>query len=84
MTEKYSRRTTLKSLIPATAAAGLSVEAAMAAPQPMMHAAMEHLRAAKESLERAMNDKGGHRQKAIRLVDEAIGQVAKGMEAANR
>ena len=84
MDQKYTRRTTLKSLIPATAVAGLSVEAAMAVPQPMMQAAVEHLRAARQSLERAMNDKGGHREKAIHLVDEAIGQVEKGISAGNR
>lgn len=50
-----------------------------AADQPRMHAALEHLRAAKNELERADADKGGHRAAAIRLVNDAIAQVEAGM-----
>jgi hypothetical protein len=49
------------------------------ADQPRMHAALEHLRAAKNELERADADKGGHRAAAIRLVNDAIAQVEAGM-----
>jgi len=49
------------------------------AAQPHMRAALEHLRQAKASLERADADKGGHRAKAIELVNGAIAQVEEGM-----
>jgi hypothetical protein len=49
------------------------------ADQPHMQAALEHLRAAKGELERAEADKGGHRLKAIALVNDAIAQVEKGV-----
>ena len=45
-----------------------------------MQAALEHLRAAKGELEKADEDKGGHRVKAVGLVDDAISQVEKGIE----
>ena len=50
--------------------------------QPNMQAALEHLRAARASLEKAERNKGGHRERAIQLVDEAIAQVQEGMAAA--
>jgi hypothetical protein len=43
-----------------------------------MSAAMGHLQQAKSELERAAPNKGGHREKAIQLVDEAIRQVQEG------
>ncbi|HEY3569654.1 MAG TPA: hypothetical protein VGP73_17105 [Thermoanaerobaculia bacterium] len=49
------------------------------ADQPHMQAALEHLRAAKGELDKADPDKGGHRARAIRLVDDAIAQVEKGV-----
>jgi len=54
----------------------------LSADQPHMQAALEHLRMAKGELERAEEDKGGHRVRAIRLVNDAIVQVEKGMEHA--
>ena len=51
----------------------------VSADQPHMQAAIEHLRMAKGELEKAEADKGGHRAKAIVLVNDAIGQVEKGM-----
>jgi hypothetical protein len=50
------------------------------ADQPRMHAALEHLRAAKTELEHADADKGGHRAKAIALVNDAIAEVERGMQ----
>jgi hypothetical protein len=50
------------------------------AAQPHMHAALEHLRAARSELQIAEKDKGGHRVNALRLVNEAIGQVERGVE----
>ena len=49
------------------------------ADQPHMQTALERLREAKQSLERASEDKGGHRSAAIRLVNDAIHQVEEGI-----
>jgi len=51
----------------------------LSADQPHMQAALDHLKAAKADLEKADTDKGGHRNKAIRLVNDAIVQVEKGI-----
>ncbi|HEY8077153.1 MAG TPA: hypothetical protein VIF62_23665 [Labilithrix sp.] len=50
------------------------------AEQPHMVAARDHLREARASLDRAEANKGGHREKAIELVDGAIRQVDDGIE----
>jgi hypothetical protein len=49
------------------------------ADQPHMQAALEHLRQARVSLNKATPDKGGHREKAIQLVNDAIAQVEAGI-----
>lgn len=59
-------------------AAGFFVGRA-SADQPHMQAALEHLRAARAELDKAEADKGGHRMKAIALVNDAISQVEKGV-----
>jgi hypothetical protein len=50
--------------------------------QPNMQAALGQLRAARASLQKAVPDKAGHRDKAIGLVDQAIAQVQAGVAAA--
>lgn len=50
--------------------------------QPHMQAALDELRAARSELQAAEGDKGGHRVKAIGLVDEAIAEVQAGIEFA--
>ena len=50
--------------------------------QPHMQAALDHLQAARSELQIATADKGGHRVRAIALVDRAIGEVQAGMEYA--
>ncbi|MGD1148001.1 MAG: hypothetical protein ABR961_08640 [Thermoanaerobaculaceae bacterium] len=50
--------------------------------QPHMQAALDHLQWAKAELQSAAADKGGHRVRAIELVDQAIGEVQAGMEYA--
>ncbi len=50
--------------------------------QPQMNAALDELRAARSELDAAATDKGGHRSKAIGLVDEAITEVQAGIEFA--
>ena len=47
--------------------------------QPLMEAALEQLRGARASLQQAEPNKGGHREAAIGLVDQAIEQVRAGI-----
>jgi len=49
--------------------------------QPHMERAKDALESAKNNLERATADKGGHRQKALDLVRDAIDEVKKGISA---
>jgi len=51
----------------------------VSAAQPHMQAALENLRAARRELDRASEDKGGHRARAIALVNDAVVQVEEGM-----
>ncbi len=64
-------------------AATMSVEELFAATpdQPHMKAAKTALESAKNNLERATADKGGHRARALDLVKDAISEVKKGIEA---
>lgn len=50
------------------------------ADQPHMHAALEHLRAARAELRMAEHDKGGWRVRAVENVDRAIAETERGME----
>ena len=50
------------------------------AAQPHMRAALNHLRNARHELELATADKGGHRERAMALVRDAIVEVEAGME----
>ena len=52
--------------------------AQMARHEPHMSAALGHLQQAKGELERAAPNKGGHREKAMELVNQAIQQVQEG------
>ena len=47
--------------------------------QPHMQAAVTHLTAARDELNAADANKGGHRERAIGLVNDAIAQVQQGM-----
>jgi len=51
----------------------------LSAAQPQMQSALRHLRSAKADLNRATNDKGGHRAKALELVNGAIAEVERGI-----
>jgi len=64
-------------------AAGVGSKATFAGTvdQPHMQAALTALESAKNDLDRANADKGGHRAKAIDLVKDAISKVKKGIEA---
>ena len=50
--------------------------------QPPMRNALGDLRAARSELQVAERNKGGHRERAIDLVDQAIGEVHAGMDYA--
>jgi hypothetical protein len=47
--------------------------------QPEMAAAIQHLREAQQSLEAASRDKGGHRARAVELVQQAIRETEEGV-----
>lgn len=75
---------TLNSLkLPFVLAVGLTVGAVAHqafAGQGHMTAALESLKSARNQLENATADKGGHRAKAIKLVDDAIEETKAGIE----
>lgn len=60
------------------------VHEATAEPQPHMQAALGSLQMAKNQLEKASADKGGHRAKAIGLIEAAIGEVQAGIRFDNK
>jgi len=73
----------IKKLLAAAVVATLLVGGTIgicSADEPHMRAALDHLREAREQLERATPNKGGHREKAIELIDHAMGQVKEGIE----
>jgi hypothetical protein len=82
MQNPLSRRAVVNMLF-----AGAAALAAVAVPsragaqerQPNMQAALAALQQAHRELEQATPDKGGHRAKAIELVQQAIAEVQKGM-----
>lgn len=49
--------------------------------QPHMQKALAALQSARTELNLATRDKGGHRGRAVQLVDQAIGEVRAGMAA---
>ena len=49
--------------------------------QPHMQAALNALENAKDNLNRATTDKGGHRNKALDYVKDAISEVKKGIDS---
>lgn len=53
---------------------------AFAEKQPLMGKALVHLEDARKALENATADKGGHRVKALALVNDAIAEVKQGIE----
>jgi hypothetical protein len=57
---------------------------ASAEPQPRMESALRHLREAREELQSASADKGGHREHALDFTTRAIRQVEEGIAFDNR
>jgi len=62
--------------------AGFVVGCATSSGQPHMDAALGELQAARQELQAAVSDKGGHRVNAIRLVDDAIAETQAGIDFA--
>ena len=56
---------------------------AQAAPQPLMRTALAELETALNTLNHAAHDKGGNREKAIPLVQQAIDYVKAGIAIGN-
>jgi len=50
--------------------------------QPHMQAAMDNLRTARDELNAAESNKGGHRERAITLINDAMNQVQRGIDFA--
>ena len=61
------------------AALTLAASSACFADQPNMQGALASLLQARESLQKATHDKGGHRVKAIKAIDAAIVEVQAGI-----
>ncbi len=77
---KISQRSVVAVLL-ALAAFSFSFVVGCASTQPHMQSALDHLNAARIELEAAISTKGGHRERAIELVDQAIHEVEMGMES---
>ena len=60
-------------------AAAMTVPAVAAENQPHMQAALQALKTAQRELAQAEKDKGGHRARAEKLIQQAIAQVEAGM-----
>ncbi len=74
---------TLKmSLVLAVAVAAMGLPAVQAG-QPHMQNALMHLREARAALEKAEHNKGGHRERAIERINQAIAEVEAGMAVAH-
>jgi hypothetical protein len=72
------RTTRQKILMGVIVATSMGVGYALAQ-QPHMDAALRALQNARAELQQAVADKGGHREQAIGLVDQAIAQVREGI-----
>ena len=72
----------VRALLLALAVFGASFLFGCATGQPHMRNALDHLMAAKGELQAARTDKGGHRVRAIELVDEAAAEVQRGIDYA--
>lgn len=62
----------------------LAMPSASADRQPYMRSALGYLNSAKDQLQKATADKGGHRVKALAAVNTAIAEVEAGIKFDNR
>jgi hypothetical protein len=60
--------------------AGLTFTSLAGADQPKMHEALASLEQARQAMQQASDDKGGHRLRAIRAIDMAIRETRAGIE----
>ena len=79
MTGRMSSRIILKIFLIIVVCSLFFVSGRVSADQPHMRAALNALRNARSELQIASANKGGHRAKAIDLVNQAIRQVEKGI-----
>jgi|RhiMetdeSRZDD1v2_1073273.scaffolds.fasta_scaffold556441_2 hypothetical protein len=90
--DRFSRRSVLTKILPASLIAivlpayansetqrGKTPPREVVDDQPHMQSALDSLRNAKRELDQATSDKGGHRVRALRLVNQAIGEVERGV-----
>lgn len=80
---RMSRRDLVATAAVLPLAAVAAATAAEASNQPNMDAAINYLMQARASLKAATANKGGHRHKAMALIDQAIAEVKLGIQAAN-
>lgn len=73
-------------IVAVTLAIGVALGAfvANAYDQEHMDVALEHLQQARAQLQQGAHDKGGHRARAVGLVDQAINEVREGIQYANQ
>jgi hypothetical protein len=74
-TTPASPNTPAAAAVPAAAAQPAAAPAAVPEPHPEIRDALRAMRAAKDHMEHAAHDFGGHRVDAIRATDEAIRQL---------
>jgi hypothetical protein len=79
--KSISKKGLMAAALAATLGSGIFIGQAIAA-QPHMMAALESLRTARAELSEAEHNKGGHRDRAISLIDDAIGEVQAGIRDA--
>lgn len=61
-----------------------SIQSAFAMRQPVMERSLQILQNAERTLKRARPNKGGHRYKALRHIQDAMYEIRAGIEFANR
>ncbi len=79
---KISPRTVLTTLLIGALFVVTFIAGRVTADQPHMRAALSSLQVAQSELQQAVPDKGGHRVRALELVNQAIVEVQAGIEFA--
>jgi hypothetical protein len=74
MTTSFARKALLGTAVAASMGIGYAIGA-----QPHMTASIGLLQSARAELGAATPNKGGHRERAMQLIDQAIGEVRAGM-----
>ena len=74
MTTSFARKTLLGAAIAASMGIGYAIGA-----QPHMSESIALLQSARGELQAATSNKGGHRERAMGLIDQAIGEVRAGI-----